>query len=110
MKLMVPTLWCMAMLTAPIEVAGQRFGAGEMVRIPYGVALMAFSLGVVTVIQDAEQIHAEATEVLQKYGPDSWFPQPVQTISKVGEWLASLSKAQNDAPEGPRNAIGEPIH
>lgn len=108
---MVPTVWVNAMLTQPIAVAGQRFNAGEMVKIPYGVALQAYACGIVTVIQDADAMHAEALMMLEKYGPDSWFPQAVQTINKVGEWLASLSKSkQTPEPNVPRNAVGEPIN
>lgn len=109
MKLMVPTLWCDAMLTTPVSVAGKNFAAGEIVRLPYGVVIQAIALGTVTVIKNADAVHAEATDMLAQYGPDSWFPQPIQTIAKLGEWMAEQHRARTAEPV-PRNTNGDTIH
>lgn len=109
MKLMVPTLWCEAMLTMPLSVAGKNFAAGELVSLPYGVVIQAIALGTITVIKNADAVHAEATEMLAQYGPDSWFPQPIQTIAKLGEWMAEQHRLKTDE-NVPRNASGDTIH
>jgi hypothetical protein len=99
MKITVPTLWVEALLTSSLEVAGNKFAAGEIVKIPYGVALQAHVIGTVATIKDADKMHVEATMMLQKFGPDSWFPQSIQTCAKISEWLSEVA-AQN-APSTP---------
>lgn len=109
MKLMVPTLWCRAMLATPLEVAGKSFATGELVDLPYGVVLQAIALKQISVIEHADAVHAEATSMLAQYGPDSWFPQPIQTIAKLGEWMAEQHRLKTDESV-PRNASGDTIH
>lgn len=85
MKLMVPTLYVQAMLAQPLDLGETQFKAGEIIKMPYGTALQAYTMGVVRAIQDADKMHEEASKMLMEYGPDAWFPQPLQTLAKVVE-------------------------
>jgi|SRR5262245_15480317 len=100
MKLMVPTFWCEAMLTEDIYLEDRKIAAGEIIRLPYGVAIQAYARGSVSVIKDAENTHIQAERMLAQYGPDCWFPQPLQTLAKVEAYLNEQGPDQN-APSSP---------
>lgn len=96
MKIMVPTVYAQVLLSQPLEVNGHKFAAGEILKIPYGVAIQAYALGTVKSIVDAENKHAEATKMLAQYGPDSWFPESLQSLARLTEFLDE--KSPQNAP------------
>jgi len=109
MTLMVPTLWVNALLTVPLTIGKQIFKAGELVKLPYGIALQARVTGTVTALENENEAHAQAAQYLQDYGPDSWFPSPVQTLGKFWRHIEAQRQAKGEAQNVPRNEGGETI-
>lgn len=109
MTLMVPTLWVDAILTCSLTIGKEIFKAGELVKLPYGVALQARVTGTVAVISNEDEAHAQAAQYLKDYGPDSWFPAPVQTLGKFWRHIEAQRHAKGEAQEVPRNEGGETI-
>jgi len=94
MNLMVPTLWCKATLRQQIVLGNEVRHVGELVDLPYGVALQGLAQGVVGAIKDADEKHLEALHMLDIYGGDSWFPPHFQTIGRVKDYLAEAAKPE----------------
>jgi hypothetical protein len=106
MRVMVPTLYAEGMLTRSLTVGGKHFKLGELVKVPYGVALQGLATGTFSCLRNEAAIHAEAIENLSTYGPDSWFTASVQTIGKLWDYL----QQNRDTPEVPRSPDGETIN
>jgi len=87
MNLMVPTLWVNAMCACPISAGGKTAVTGEIMRVPYGVALQGLATGAFSTIENASEMHAHGIAHLQEYGPDSWFPQQSQTLGKFWAYV-----------------------
>lgn len=100
MKLMVPTVYVEAMVKVEQTFGDRLYKIGEFVRLPYGVALQFRALEAVGVFQEEDFKHAEAAEHLQTFGGDSWFPQHLQSIGHVADYLAQCHMGQ---------VIGKPI-
>jgi hypothetical protein len=96
--LMVPTVWAEALLTVGITVAGREFKAGEIVKVPYGVAVQGMATGTFTAIKNADAVHAEANEHFATYGPDSWFPASSQTLFKFWSHIQAERDKRNPIP------------
>lgn len=95
MKLMVPTINVEAMVKKELTFAGKTYKVGEFLPVAYGIALQLRALETVGVFQDEDYKHAEAAEALQIYGGDSWFPQPLQTVSRVSDYLSQIYPGLN---------------
>jgi hypothetical protein len=107
MKLMVPTLWVMALCATPLALGGKTAKAGEVIRVPYGVGLQGLATGAFAAIEDADAMHAQAVEYLDLYGPDSWFPAAIQTIQKFWNYVEGERKKNK---EGVTQVDGETVH
>lgn len=95
MNLMVPTITVDAIVAQAIEHGGKIIKAGEVIPLAYGLALQMRVLGLVGGFKDEDEKHLEATEALRIYGGDSWFPNRLQTIRNVSEYLASVGQQTN---------------
>jgi hypothetical protein len=90
MKLGVPTFKVKCTLREEIISNSVKHAPGEVVELPYGIALQGMAQGVVGAIVGAESAHLVALEYIGRYGADSWFPSEFQT-------LAILQRAQEPA-------------
>lgn len=93
MRLIVPTVTCEAVITREFDAGDKKFAVGEIASLPYGLVLQLKAMGFCGAIKDEIQAHAEAAEALKIYGGDAWFPHRMQTISRVGDYLAARGEA-----------------
>jgi hypothetical protein len=96
MKLVVPTTWCKCTLREQLVLGGEIRHPGEIVDLPYGIALDGMAHGIIGAILDADAKHAEAIDALEIYGGDAWFPPHFQTIGRLKDYFAEAQKEQAD--------------
>lgn len=87
MNLVVPTVWCKCTIRSATLLGGIMRAPGEIIDLPYGVALQGIAQGVIGVLVDADDKHLEALEQLAIYGGDAWFPAHLQTIGRVKDYF-----------------------
>lgn len=92
MKVVVPTFEVKCLLAANVA----DYKAGTIVSLAYGVALQGLVMGSVKSILAGAAAHEKALEFIAKYGADSWFPKPLQTIGIV---TAAINKADKEAQD-----------
>jgi len=88
MQFNVPTFMCKAMLA--FDLPDQGWKAGQIVDLPYGVAVTLHAQGGVTALMEPQKTHTEAQIQLKIYGADAWFPSGAQTSSRLAEYLADV--------------------
>jgi len=96
-NLMVPTVFVDAIVKTPFEFRGKPCKVGELISLAYGPALQLRAFGLVGGFQNEDDKHLEANEHLTIYGGDSWFPQPMQTVSRVADYLAQAGEQPTNA-------------
>lgn len=97
MQLMVPTIMAECIAAQLIETDGRVVAkVGEIISLPYGQALQLRAVGMVGAFVDEIAKHLEATEALGIYGGDSWFPQRLQTIGRVSDYLAQKGATEQE--------------
>jgi hypothetical protein len=85
----VPTFSVSCSLREDLVVKGQVAAKkGEMIRLPYGVALQGIAQRVIGAIENEEKAHADAMHAIAQYGADAWFPKSLQTMNFLEEYLA----------------------
>lgn len=98
--LFVPTLYVEAMVKREMVINGRTFKVGELMRVPYGVALQGLATGTYSAIKDEDAMHMQAIQDLQQYGPDCWFPIGIQTMHRFwAEYEQKLTAAQQTPGE-----------